>query len=65
MTFRGSLAKPQSNPGMFAILAERRKRLAAYRAKRARLEAMSEADLADIGIKRYQLGAIARAMTLR
>ncbi|MGQ0485287.1 MAG: DUF1127 domain-containing protein [Hyphomicrobiales bacterium] len=50
---------------MFAIQAERRKRLAAYRAKRARLEALSEADLADIGIKRYQLGAIARAMTLR
>ena len=50
---------------MFALLAERRKRLAAYRAKRAYLEALSEADLADIGIKRYQLGAIARAMTLR
>jgi uncharacterized protein YjiS (DUF1127 family) len=50
---------------MFAILAERRKRLAAYHAKRAHLEALSEADLADIGIKRYQLGAIARAMTLR
>ena len=50
---------------MFAILAERRKRLAAYRAKRALLEALSEADLADIGVKRYQLGAIARAMMPR
>jgi len=50
---------------MFAIVTERRKRLAAYRAQRMRLEAMSEADLADIGIKRYQLGAAARAMTLR
>ncbi len=50
---------------MFAILAERRKRLAAYRAKRAHLEAMREADLAGIGIKRYRLRAIARAMTPR
>jgi uncharacterized protein YjiS (DUF1127 family) len=50
---------------MFAILAERRKRLAAYRATRVKLEALSDADLADMGIKRYQLGAMARAMTLR
>ena len=50
---------------MFAILTERRKRLAAYRAQLGCLEALSDADLADIGVKRYQLGAMARAMTLR
>jgi uncharacterized protein YjiS (DUF1127 family) len=50
---------------MLAILAERRKRLATYRSKRASLEAMRDADLADIGIKRYRLGAIVRAMMPR
>jgi uncharacterized protein YjiS (DUF1127 family) len=42
----------------------RRRRLNHYRAVRAKLERMSEADLADIGIKRYQLGHIARVKAL-
>jgi uncharacterized protein YjiS (DUF1127 family) len=42
----------------------RRRRLNHYRAVRARLERMSDADLADIGIKRYQLGHVARVEAL-
>lgn len=43
----------------------RRQRLVAYRRTRDKLEAMSGSDLADIGLKRYQLGHVARVMTLR
>jgi uncharacterized protein YjiS (DUF1127 family) len=42
----------------------RRRRLKHYRSVRAELERMSEADLADIGVKRYQLGHIARVKAL-
>lgn len=38
----------------------RKLRLRRYRDTRAALETMTEADLADIGVKRFQLGAIAR-----
>ena len=36
-----------------------------YREVRALLETFSEADLADMGIKRYQLGPAARRQALR
>ena len=42
----------------------RRRRLAAYRNQRAALEAMSDGDLADIGMRRWQLGAVARREAL-
>lgn len=43
----------------------RRRRLKAYRRTRAEIEALSEADLADMGVKRYQLGHVARAKALK
>lgn len=49
---------------MWTDTCHRRARLKHYRDVRAKLERMSDADLADIGIKRYQLGPIARATAL-
>ena len=43
----------------------RSRRMKAYKQARAEAEATSDADLADMGIKRYQLGAAARAKALR
>lgn len=43
----------------------RKARLAAYRKHRSDLEGLSDADLADIGVKRYQLGHMAREGSLR
>jgi uncharacterized protein YjiS (DUF1127 family) len=48
-----------------AVLLDRGRRMRAYKETRANLEALTEADLADAGIKRYQLGAAARAKALR
>jgi uncharacterized protein YjiS (DUF1127 family) len=42
----------------------RKLRLKRYRSVRAELEQLSEADLRDIGIKRYQLGHAARMKAL-
>ena len=39
----------------FGRLLERRSRIKGYHAQRRAIEALSEADLADMGIKRYQL----------
>jgi uncharacterized protein YjiS (DUF1127 family) len=50
---------------MFENLFYRRNRLNHYRQVRAELEMMSDADLADAGIKRYQLVTIARRCALR
>lgn len=50
---------------MFENLFHRRYRLNNYRRVRAELEGLSDADLADAGIKRYQLGTIARHRALR
>lgn len=47
----------------FAAIAARLargRRMQAYRAARRELDALSAADLADIGLKRYQLGHVAR-----
>ena len=46
--------------GSFGTAFRRAQKLKAYRKARAEAEAMSDADLADIGLKRYQLGHVAR-----
>lgn len=46
-------------------LRERKSRLAAYKATRQAMEALTDADLADMGAKRYQLGSMARAKALK
>ena len=43
----------------------RSRKMKAYRRARAEAEALSDADLADMGLKRYQLGHVARAKALR
>ena len=50
--------------GLFERLARSRK-LKAYRQIRAAAEALSDADLADMGLKRYQLGHVARVRAFR
>jgi uncharacterized protein YjiS (DUF1127 family) len=47
------------------LLLSRSRRMKAYRQARAEAEAMSEADLADMGLKRYQLGHVARVRALK
>jgi len=42
----------------------RKLRMRNYRAVRAQLESLSNADLADMGLKRYQLGHAARVKAL-
>ena len=44
---------------------ERYRRLRHYRSVRSELDLMSDSDLLDAGIKRYQLGHIARARALK
>ena len=43
----------------------RSRKLKAYRKVRAEAEELSDADLADMGLKRYQLGHVARVRALR
>lgn len=43
----------------------RSRKLKAYRQARAAAEALSDADLADMGLKRYQLGHVARVKAFR
>ena len=50
--------------GSFGAALRRSQRLKAYRKARAEVEAISDADLADIGLKRYQLGHVARVRAL-
>jgi uncharacterized protein YjiS (DUF1127 family) len=49
----------------FGRYLDRRTRLKGYEAQRRALESLSEADLADIGAKRYQLGHVARVKSLK
>jgi uncharacterized protein YjiS (DUF1127 family) len=49
---------------MFDRLLERRRRYQAYQQMRKDLEALPEEDLIDMGVKRYQLGTIARIKAL-
>jgi uncharacterized protein YjiS (DUF1127 family) len=48
----------------FGRLLERRARMQGYRAMRAELEGLSDADLTDMGVRRYQLGHVARVKAL-
>ena len=43
----------------------RSRKLKAYRQARAEAEALSDAELADMGLKRYQLGHVARVRALK
>jgi uncharacterized protein YjiS (DUF1127 family) len=47
-----------------AALVSRRRRMQAYLQARREAEAMSDEMLADIGMKRYQLGHVARVKAL-
>ena len=47
------------------LLLGRSRRMKAYKQATAEAEAIPDADLADMGMKRYQLGAAARAKALR
>jgi uncharacterized protein YjiS (DUF1127 family) len=49
---------------MFTLMQQRREKLKAYRQVRQDLERLTEQDLADIGLKRYQLGHVARVKAL-
>ena len=49
----------------FGRFLERRSRLKAYRATRSEIEGLSNIDLADMGLKRYQLGHVARVQALK
>jgi uncharacterized protein YjiS (DUF1127 family) len=49
---------------MFTELLQRRAKLRAYRQVREDLDRLSERDLADMGLKRYQLGHAARVKAL-
>ena len=49
---------------LWTIMSRGRKMMA-YRKARAAAEAMSDADLADMGLKRYQLGRVARVRTFK
>jgi uncharacterized protein YjiS (DUF1127 family) len=49
---------------MFTLMLQRREKLRHYAQVRKDLEQMSERDLADIGLKRYQLGHVARVKAL-
>jgi uncharacterized protein YjiS (DUF1127 family) len=50
---------------LFGRMLERRSRLKGYEAHRREIESLSDIDLADIGVKRYQLGHVARVKTFR
>lgn len=49
----------------FGRFLERRAKLKGYQATRSALESISDADLADMGVKRYQLGHAARIRTFK
>jgi uncharacterized protein YjiS (DUF1127 family) len=48
-----------------SLLLSRRKRMKNYIRVRTELEGLSDADLCDIGIKRYQIGHLARVQGLK
>jgi uncharacterized protein YjiS (DUF1127 family) len=43
----------------------RRKRMQNYIRVRTEMEALTDADLSDIGVKRYQIGHLARVQALK
>jgi uncharacterized protein YjiS (DUF1127 family) len=50
---------------LFGRLLERRSRMKGYQAQRAVIESLSDSDLADMGVKRYQLGHVARVQAFK
>ncbi len=50
---------------LFGRLLERRIRMQGYQAQRREIESLSDTDLADMGVKRYQLGHVARVKSFR
>ena len=50
---------------VFGRLLERRSRMQGYQAQRREIESLSDSDLADIGVKRYQLGHMARVKAFK
>jgi hypothetical protein len=50
---------------VFGRVLDRRSRMQRYRATQEALALISEADLADMGAKRYQLGHAARVQALK
>jgi uncharacterized protein YjiS (DUF1127 family) len=50
---------------VFGRLLERRSRMKGYQAQRREIESLSDGDLADMGVKRYQLGHMARVQTFK
>ena len=48
-----------------AALVSRSRRMKAYQKARQEANAISDADLADMGLKRFQLGHVARVWALR
>jgi uncharacterized protein YjiS (DUF1127 family) len=53
-----------SSLSLFGRLLERRARMKGYKALRAELDGLSDVDLADMGVRRYQLGHVARSKAL-
>ena len=47
------------------LLLRRSRKLKAYRKARAEAEALSDGDLHDMGLKRWQLGHVARVKALK
>ena len=50
---------------LFGRLLERRSRMKGYEAQRREMEQISDSDLADMGVKRYQLGHMARVRSFK
>jgi uncharacterized protein YjiS (DUF1127 family) len=49
----------------FGRYLDRRTRMKGYEAQRRAVESLSDADLADMGAKRYQLGHVARVRSFK
>jgi uncharacterized protein YjiS (DUF1127 family) len=54
-----------SSLSFFGRLLERRARYKGYQAIRTELDSLSDADLADIGAKRYQMAHVARVKAFK
>jgi uncharacterized protein YjiS (DUF1127 family) len=52
-------------PASLLLRLGRSRKLRAYHRARAEAEALSDADLADMGLKRYQLGHVARVRAFK
>ena len=62
---RESLAKWEAAYPGVPVDAITKIRMQGYQAQRREIERLSDSDLADIGVKRYQLGHVARMMSFK